>query len=530
MAEFYPNGRTAPGNGPPDTLGLNNESDLSGGNDPSWLSGPYLEMAERWQPILICIGGTKAFRENAVIYLPREPREDEAAWLRRVSKAVVSPFLTRIADQAAGLITRKAITLQMEDPDQEPDEWWQDFIEDVDGFGTDITTFARRTVLSSLLLGHSAIMVDFPSTEAAPNLQVERELGLRPYWIDVRADQLLGWKKDGDSPIAPIGQIRINEYVQENVGEFGDRTVRQIRVLERGSWSLWRQGDDGWFKYQEGTSSLPVIPLAVTYSGKVSELISNPPLLPISQINLLHAARQADLNHSLHVASMPILVLKGWDDSDNEIALSANSAIVMGTESEAFYVEPASSAFDSQQRFITELEQQMENLSISTLFHQTYAAETAEAKALNRTDSDSMLAVVARDLEKALQNALDMTGMYVGREAPKVHIDKDFELQMLDHQQVAEYQSMYSNGVITHETLLNVLKAGEVLPDLDVEAEVEAVEAAKLNLLDLNSSGGVLGESEENAEEEPAEGDSEVRRIVTDRLRRMAGETEEDDS
>ena len=153
----------------------------------------------------------------------------------------------------------------------------------------------------------------------------------------------------------------------------------------------------------------------------------------------------------------------------------------MRTDSEAFYVEPASSAFDSQQRFITELEQQMENLSICTLFHQTYAAETAEAKALNRTDSDSMLAVVARDLEKALQNALDMTGMYVGREAPKVHIDKDFELQMLDHQQVAEYQSMYSNGVITHETLLNVLKAGEVLPDLDVEAEVEAVEAAKLN-------------------------------------------------
>ena len=56
----------------------------------------------------------------------------------------------------------------------------------------------------------------------------------------------------------------------------------------------------------------------------------------------------------------------------------------------------ASSAFESQQAFITELEQQMENLSISTLFHQTYAAEDDQVL-LNRTDSDSMLAVVARE-------------------------------------------------------------------------------------------------------------------------------------
>ena len=40
-----------------------------------------------------------------------------------------------------------------------------------------------------------------------------------------------------------------------------------------------------------------MIPLAVTYSGKVSELMSNPPLLPISQLNLLHAQRP-DLKHS----------------------------------------------------------------------------------------------------------------------------------------------------------------------------------------------------------------------------------------
>ena len=102
---------------------------------------------------------------------------------------------------------------------------------DVDGYGTDIDAFARRLVLNSLLLGHSAVLVDFPSTEPAPNLQVERQLGLRPYFLEVRADQILGWRKDGDSPLAPINQIRINEYVTEPLGAFGDRVIRQIRIL-----------------------------------------------------------------------------------------------------------------------------------------------------------------------------------------------------------------------------------------------------------------------------------------------------------
>ena len=180
----------------------------------------------------------------------------------------------------------------------------------MDGYGTSLDDFARRVVLSSVLWGHSGILVDFPSTEPAPNLLAERELGLRPYFISVESQQILGWRKAEGSPLSPVDQIRINEYVQEPLGRFGDKIVRQIRVLEPGKWSIWRKGEDGWFIYQEGTTSLPVIPLAVTYSGKVTELISKPPLLPIANLNILHAQRQADLQHALHVAALPILVIK----------------------------------------------------------------------------------------------------------------------------------------------------------------------------------------------------------------------------
>ena len=64
-------------------------------------------------------------------------------------------------------------------------------------------TLARRVVLNSLLLGHSAVLVDFPlPTEPAENLLKERALGLRPYLLEVRADQILGWRKEEDCAIS----------------------------------------------------------------------------------------------------------------------------------------------------------------------------------------------------------------------------------------------------------------------------------------------------------------------------------------
>ena len=487
-------------------------------------------MSESWQPIKVCVGGTQALRENAGELLPIEPKENTAAWKRRVSHATLSPFLTRIADQAAGLICRKPITLQPREEGGEVDEYWTAFIEDVDGYGTSLDAYSRRLVLDSLLFGHCATLVDFPSTEAAPNLAVERQLGLRPYFLQILPSSILGWRKDRDTPLAQINQIRISEYVTENHGAFSDIVHHQIRVLEQGKWSTWRKGEDGWVVHQEGTTSLPVIPLAVTYSNKLGELMSKPPLLPIANLNIAHAQRNCDLFHSLHIAALPILVLKGFDDSNDEIALSANSAILMSPDGDAKYVEPASSAFEAQQNYITEIEQQCRSLGISTLFAQTFVGETSEAKAMDRSDSDSMLSVVAQDLENCLQNAIDMAGAYVGMETPLVSVARDFDLQKLDGPQVAQYLSMWSQGAISHETLLEMLQRGEVLPDIDIDAEIELIESSKLEGLDISAAGGVYAEDEETeGNAEPEEEDSAVRKEISKRMKKLAGGDEDDE-
>ena len=511
-------------------IGLQPVDDVNPGDDPSWVSSPVLDMSTQWTPIDVCVGGTQALRLNAKTLLPQEPREDEDAWRRRIYHATVVPYLTRIADQAAGLILRKPIQLTAQQEGAEVDPYWEQFLDDVDGYGTDLNAFARRICISSLLYGHAGILVDYPSTEPAPNLQEERTRNLRPYFIKVDAKQILGWRRAEGSPIAPITQVRINEYVHEPLGEFGDELVQQIRVLETGRWRVFRRAttdtDQGWTVISEGTTSLPMVPLSITYSGKVAEYVSAPPLLEVANLNIAHSQRTADLHHSLHVASMPILTLKAFDDTDGTVGLSANNAILLPPDGDASYVEPASSAFDAQQQFIHELETQMSTLGISVLFQQKMGAETAESKRLSRTDSDSLLAVISKDLQDALQQAFNAAGAYIGLEPPEVHMNRYFEIQALDGEQVSQYMQLWMNGAITHETLLEMLRDGEVLPNVDVEQEVELTNQEKAQnmmvsmLPDVAAANGSAGPS---ATAEQSDQPSEIRSLVEERLRRMAG-------
>ena len=66
--------------------------------------------------------------------------------------------------------------------------------------------------------------------------------------------------------------------------------------------------DKDYRQVESGNFSLGEIPLVTIYSGKTENLVSKPPLLDIAYLNLAHFQRQADLIHSLHVASQPMLV------------------------------------------------------------------------------------------------------------------------------------------------------------------------------------------------------------------------------
>jgi hypothetical protein len=221
--------------------------------------------------------------------------------------------------------------------------------------------------------------------------------------------------------------------------------------------------------------------MVTTYAGKQGTLFSKPPMTEVAQLNLTHYQRHADLIQALHISAQPILVLKGWDDQTDPVGLSVNNALALPPDGDAKYVEPASSSFDAQRAELEALVDEMKTLGLAVLTSQKNAAESGLAKSLDRLDSNSILAVISKDLEQTLQQAMDMAGAYMGIEPPTVAIDRDYNVEPLDGQGIGAINTIFTSGLIDQETALGLLKRGEILgDDVDVEEVLAASESEQL--------------------------------------------------
>ena len=446
-------------------------------------------MMKGWEIMKAVTLGTEYLRENSEAFLPLEPREDYTAYLARVNRAVFSPYTQRLVRAATGLILRKPITLT-------GDPYWTDvFAKDVDGCGSDLDEYARRVLICALTYGHSHTLVDFPAPRGAKSLAEERAQNRRPYWIEIDPTNIYGWRLDREVNYGSLIQVRIGEKAIVPDGNFGEKVFDQIRVIEPGKYQIFRQKEQTKDMYVEGMAnsgrfdvpieakdyeivesgdfSLGEIPLVTVYAGKTDTLTSKPPLLDIAYLNLSHFQRQADLIHSLHVASQPMLVLEGWDDQTKDMAISVNYAMATQPGNKVYYVEPASSAFEAQSAEIEELQRQMATLGISTLSQQKFVAETADARRLDRMDTNSMLSMVSLDLEQKLQKAFVLSAQYLGLEPPEIKINRDLDIERLIGQDITALTTLFDQKVIDRDEFRQILVQGEILPEANESSTVE---------------------------------------------------------
>lgn len=438
-----------------------------------------LDQMKGWEIMKAVTAGTEYLRENSETFLPIEPREDYTAYLSRVNRAVFTPYTQRLVRSAAGLILRKPINI-------EGDPYWTEvFNKDVDGCGSDLDEYARRLLICALTYGHCHTLVDFPAPSTARNLAEERALNRRPYWIEVDPTNIYGWRLDRESNYGTLTQVRIGEKAVVADGDFGEKVFDQIRVIEPGRYRVFRQEQQkqdmqGDFPYpasfqqteaggeyqlvESGPYSLNQIPLVTIYANKTDVMASRPPLLDIAYLNLAHFQRQADLIHSLHIASQPMLVLEGWDDQTKDMAIGVNYAMATQPGNKVYYVQPAATAFEAQSAEIQELQQQMASLGISTLSQQKFVAESADARRLDRIDTNSMLSMVSMDLESGLQKSYNLAADYLGIEPPKVSISRDFDLQRLIGQDITAMAQLFEGNIIDREEFRQMLVQGEILP------------------------------------------------------------------
>jgi hypothetical protein len=363
-------------------------------------------MAEGWAKIDALCGGTDAMRAAREKYLPKFPREDQASYDYRVKTSTLFNGLGRTVENMAAKPFAEAVTHTDIAPEQAA---WMD---DIDLCGNNLTVFAHNVFTAGLKYGLTHVLVECPPTTDEhgnllyPTKAAELAAGIRPYLVHIQPQQILGWKSTkGASGAEVLTMLRIMECVEEADGEFGTKSIPQVRVLTPGRWATYRKNaKDEWVIEKEGAMSLGYVPLVTFYASRTGFMTATPPLKDLADLNIKHWQSSSDQDSILHTARVPILAITGISDED-KVEIGAKSALILPLHADAKYVEHSGAAIEAGRQSLQDLENQMRAMG-AELLAETQVSTTATQNAIEDSEAKCQLSMMVEGLEDALDQAI----------------------------------------------------------------------------------------------------------------------------
>ena len=454
---------------------------------PDQMSGAAARMEPLVKTARDVYGGTTSMQRAGAVYLPQHPAEPNDAYAARLRGTVLYNALDRTVDGLVGLIFRKDVDLQ------NADKRIEEHAEDIDLTGRPLNRFTRDAATETLVDGIGFILVDYPESDpSAATLEDERRQGLRPNWVYIRAEQFISARFTVVGGLPVLSQFVYRENVEEPAGTFTTEEVTQYRVLRvtaegMGEYEIWRNAVKGSKTelelWREGTFQMPgaegtVVPVVPVYGGRVAHFEAKPPLLDLAYENIAHWQLRSDHYYALHVSNVPIPVFIGRArGQDDELVISPGRGLDIPEGGDAKYLEFSGKSLQHSRDELRDIEARMASLGLSMLQRDTRAAETAEAKRIDKVAEDSALAEFAGGLEAAVNEALGLHARWIGSATPgEVTINRDYMPGTLSEGQIREFRAMVAEGALSLDTLWKVLEEGELLPDgFDPELERELI-------------------------------------------------------
>ena len=453
---------------------------------PDYECDAYTRMAEPILFVRTVYGGTRTVRGVGKALLPKHPSEEQEDYQRRLERAVFYNATKRTVTGLVGMIFRKEPQWDELPPPRTAEESLN-----IDMCGHDISVYTRMLAADAMIDGHTWVVVDMPRADRAPaSAADEREMGLRPYWVQVKAQDAINvqWGLQDGKP-----RIRMFAYKYtktEESGEFGEDVLEVIRVLRPGSAQDFYRTEDGWQADEPVVVSLPYVPVAFVPANETAPYESEPPLLDLAYENIDHYQIRSDHRHAAMFASTPMPVFSGMAREDVE--WGANRALFLpDPEASATMLESSGASLASTRQDLKDSEGRMASYGLQMLVGEKRAAETEQAKLIGKAESDSTLAAMARGIQDGINVALAIHADWTKTNPAALALNMDFHEAPLDASTVSSLSNMVARGHLSLETMWTALVSGEVLPDtFDPELERERIEAETPGLPELGPMDG----------------------------------------
>jgi len=456
-------------------------------------------MVNRWVMIQALLGGTETMRSQGETFLPKYERESDTHWDQRISRAV----LTNMVELTSDHLTGQALKVPPQ-PDEDVPEQIVELLEDVDGQGTALPTFARGVFKEAVDKAFTHVLVDMPSL--APNedgsartMEQDRSEGIRPHWIHIPPENMIFMHSVTENGKEVLTQIRFKEDIVEVVG-WEEQVKERIRVMMRGmdedgnfvtAWQLWEKIEVSKNKYEwrltdEGTMDIDEIPLVTFYTAKDGLSYGKPPLLDLAYLNVAHWQSGSDQRNILTVTRFPLLAASGAlvedDTGDGPVSVGPHSFLHMpDPQGKFYYVEHQGQAISAGREDLKDLEEQMASYGAEFLKKRP-ANEGVTARVLDTSESLSSLQVWAIDFKDALENCLMLTAKWLGIEnaaGGSILLDSDeIGLSEADSSHLDTLTKARAARDISRKAYLEELKRRRVLSeDFDIDDDDALLES-----------------------------------------------------
>lgn len=462
-----------------------------------------------WHLVDTLRGGTQSLRLAGKTFLPKEEKETEKNYKVRLNRSTFDNFYAEAIDRAVDKVFARDIVLKNQPVDIVT--WW----EDVDTQGRDGTQFAKEVFWNAVHHGVTYILTDYPRlpSELQPdNYAQEQELGLRPYWLNIKAPQVLSADSEFIGGRERLASFRYKETVYELQDDgYTLKDVQQVRHYkqrqerdEEGNptgrvgpveFEVWRISSKsigtGWELYDSGTLPVDAIPVVAIYGNRTGFYLGSPVQMPLAELNIQHWRKRSDLDNILHVANVPFLFAKKLRNGpqvntqtgqkkEEKIEVDIQQAVMTeNADADIKWVEHTGTAIKSAMEDLSNLEQRMRDLG-STLFSSGGGFHTsATEKTINAAEANAKLKSLALSLQDGLEYALFFVKQYAGV-APtaeaKVEVNTSFATDYVAQETFASIVSLYKMGLVDRELVISEAKRRNIIAlDQEVKLPVNPV-------------------------------------------------------
>ena len=440
---------------------------------PFNVSDNYCRMAPYWQQIYDTLQNTQYMRSKGETYLPKEPRETDAAYKVRLQRSSFSPFFK---DGVNTLVSKPfGQEIKVENGDFDPRI---DSIEhNTDLLGSNLTEFFKDVMTCGIRYGMAHILVDMPSVPLGQSLAEENAIGARPNFKMVNPYDLIWYdtinKVDGSTVLS---EVHIKEVMNVNGTE--ELFVRKY-LLD--SWELWmRDNKSGeWVMVDAGVQTLGEIPLLTYYTGKTSFLSSEAPLYSATEYNIVHWQSYSDQRNILTHTRVALLFYAGAAEEETDITVSVNNLITSSNENASLqYVEHSGAGTKAGWEDLAIIKQNIAEVFGSPETTRT-GSVTATESVIKESRASSDLLAWTQALSATIHKCYKVAAKWLNIELPD-----DFKVSVFDNwvvsgstEDLAKLNDLYDRGIISKETLLaETNRRGLFANGFSVEDEMNRVE------------------------------------------------------